>query len=305
MQASSQEFVPTTPVQPLNTDEYLRQYYYAQWQQYYAALWQQYYAQQQQVYGAGFQPAQIQQTPQPVYSHGGNFEELPVVPAQLKRAEKEIFISYSTRNPREAAFVCRKLEEAGMRCWIAPRDLLPGTNFADNIEAALAAARCMVLICSRHSVSSPWVEGEVNTAFSNGMPILVYQIEPVQLSGAMKVMIEKFQTLVASGDPERDAGTLAYNAMILTGRTPAPAGYNAGGNVPAGGKIRVPAKKPVARRAVVPDAAPQQGTSVTPPKSNVPVIVAAVAATLLVLIGALLLTARFWIPLLPSALTGS
>lgn len=320
---------------PLNTDEYLRQYYYAQWQQYYAMLWQQYYA-QQQAYGGGYQPAPIQQEPQPVYSHGGAFEALPVVPAKLKSAEKEIFISYSTRNPKEAAFVCRKLEEAGMRCWIAPRDLLPGTNFADNIEAALAGARCMVLISSRHSVTSPWVEGEVNTAFSNGMPILVYQIEPVQLSGAMKVMIEKFQTLVASGDPEKDAGTLAYNAMILTGRTPAPEGYSAAGTraVPAvrpsaaakPRSARAPAKRtPAAAPSFVPAQAqafpsaqpPAAGVPATMPQpagtrqtkgsfTNSPLAVVLVAAvTVIVVLLLLLLTARFWIPLLPSALTGS
>lgn len=295
---------PTTPVQPLNTDEYLRQYYYAQWQQYYAMLWQQYYAQQQQIYGGDFRPAQIQQQPQPVYSHGGAFASLPVVPANLKKADKEVFISYSTRNPKEAAFVCRKLEEAGMRCWIAPRDLLPGTNFADNIEAALANARCMVLICSKDSVSSPWVEGEVNTAFSNGMPILVYQIEQVHLSGAMKVMIEKFRTIAASGDSEKDAGTLIYNAMILTGRTPAPEGYEPISPVPVRAAARPAQRRTTPAPAAGRQAGQTQAAASAPAgfgKGGIFAVVAAVAVLFLVF----LLTARFWFPLLPKAISGS
>ena len=301
---------PSVPVASPTADEDARRYYYAQWQQYYSALWQQYYAQMQMLYGSHYRPAQIQQTPQPMYSHGGELSKLPEPPRAIRRARKEVFISYSTKNPREASFVCRKLEEAGMRCWIAPRDLLPGTNFADNIEAALANARLLVLILSHASATSPWVEGEINTAFSAGLPILVYRIDDVMPDGSLKVMIENFPTLSSVGDLEQDAGTLVYNAMIFTGRTKAPEGYDVSAFSSARStpptknpeakseapKKNAPAVKPAARKT-----SPRKPETITTPRrsssSKTWIFVAAVVLWTIIIIA----TARFWFPWIAGA----
>ena len=293
---------PSVPAASPAADEEMRRYYYAQWQQYYSTLWQQYYAQMQMLYGSHYRPAQIQQTPQPTYSHGGLFERLPETPAALQSARKEVFISYSTKNPGEASFVCRKLEKAGMRCWIAPRDLLPGTNFADNIEAALANARLLVLILSHASATSPWVEGEVNTAFSSGLPILVYRIDDVVPDGSLKVMIENFPTLSSEGDFEKDAGTLVYNAMIFTGRAEAPEGYDVSAFAPARISAKVTTEEP---QKVVPRKTARKPVAVTTPRRSSPsktwIFVAAVILWTIIMVA----TARFWFPWVSGALGAS
>ena len=40
----------------------------------------------------------------------------------------DVFISYSAKDKTTADGVCATLEAKGIRCWIAPRDILPGMD---------------------------------------------------------------------------------------------------------------------------------------------------------------------------------
>ena len=41
----------------------------------------------------------------------------------------DIFISYAHQDRTIANAVCATLEAHGIRCWIAPRDILPGSDW--------------------------------------------------------------------------------------------------------------------------------------------------------------------------------
>ena len=43
-----------------------------------------------------------------------------------KTGNYEVFISYSTKNKNVADAVVANFEKNGIRCWYAPRDILPG-----------------------------------------------------------------------------------------------------------------------------------------------------------------------------------
>ena len=48
----------------------------------------------------------------------------------------DVFLSHSARDRSYADAIRAKLESRGIRCWIAPRDIRPGTtidNVADNV----------------------------------------------------------------------------------------------------------------------------------------------------------------------------
>ena len=45
----------------------------------------------------------------------------------------DAFISYSHRDRLAADAACAGLEAAGIRCWIAPRDIAPGKEWAEGI----------------------------------------------------------------------------------------------------------------------------------------------------------------------------
>ncbi len=58
----------------------------------------------------------------------------------------DVIISYSANDKPTADAVCAKLEERGIRCWIAPRDILPGADYAASIISGIDSAKIMVLI---------------------------------------------------------------------------------------------------------------------------------------------------------------
>jgi hypothetical protein len=42
----------------------------------------------------------------------------------------DVFISYSSKDKPTADAACAILESKGIRCWIAPRDILPSADWA-------------------------------------------------------------------------------------------------------------------------------------------------------------------------------
>jgi hypothetical protein len=51
--------------------------------------------------------------------------------------QRRVFISYASADAALAQKVCAALEATGILCWIAPRDVIPGTFYADAIVGAI------------------------------------------------------------------------------------------------------------------------------------------------------------------------
>ena len=59
---------------------------------------------------------------------------------------KDVFLSYATPD-KEAAFrLCRLLEEQGIACWIAPRDVTPGADYGEAIIRAIEGTAATILL---------------------------------------------------------------------------------------------------------------------------------------------------------------
>jgi hypothetical protein len=56
----------------------------------------------------------------------------------------DAFISYASQHAAIANAVVAALEKAGQRCWIAPRDVTPGAQYADEIIGAINDAQIVV-----------------------------------------------------------------------------------------------------------------------------------------------------------------
>jgi hypothetical protein len=63
----------------------------------------------------------------------------------------DVFISYPHQDKAMADATCAKLEAEGIRCWLAPRDISPGADWAASIVDAIDGCRVMVLIFSGHT----------------------------------------------------------------------------------------------------------------------------------------------------------
>lgn len=85
----------------------------------------------------------------------------------------EVFISYSSKDKAVADAVCHVLEQHGMQCWIAPRDVQPGARYAAEIVNGLKNCKVMVLVYSKESNQSKHVANEVDRAFNGGKTIIL------------------------------------------------------------------------------------------------------------------------------------
>jgi len=101
----------------------------------------------------------------------------------------DVFISYSSQDKPIADALTARLEQDKTRCWIAPRDVLPGIPYAESLSEALAASRLMVLILSARSNESQHVMREVESAVSHGIPIIPFRIEDVRPSKSLDYLL--------------------------------------------------------------------------------------------------------------------
>ena len=91
----------------------------------------------------------------------------------------DVFISHSSKDKVYADAVCAKLESEGIRCWIAPRDILPGMAWGAAIVEAIETSHLMVLLFSSNANASPQIEREVERALNKEVTIIPLRIESV------------------------------------------------------------------------------------------------------------------------------
>jgi TIR domain-containing protein len=113
----------------------------------------------------------------------------------------DAFISYSSKDKPVADAVCARLESAGIRCWIAPRDVLAGTSYGEAIIDAIHAAKVMVLVFSSNANTSGHIPKEVERAVSNGLAILPFRIEDVAPGKSLDYFIGSVHWLDAMTPP--------------------------------------------------------------------------------------------------------
>jgi hypothetical protein len=122
----------------------------------------------------------------------------------------DVFISYSKPDKTKADAVCSLLERAGIRCWVAPRDVLPGETWGGSIVRAIQSSRVMILVLSSNSNQSSHVVREVERAVNRGLPIIPFRIDSTEPTGDMEFFIGSRHWLDALDPPlERHIERLA------------------------------------------------------------------------------------------------
>jgi hypothetical protein len=74
------------------------------------------------------------------------------------------FISYSSKDQAFANRLHADLQRNSVRCWFATEDLKIGDPFRQRIDESIRLHDKLLLILSRDSVNSPWVQDEVEAA---------------------------------------------------------------------------------------------------------------------------------------------
>ncbi len=113
----------------------------------------------------------------------------------------QVFISYATEDRRIATATCRSLEDTGIDCWIAPRNVNPGESWPAAVTSAIESSRVMVLVLSSAAVRSDDVVREMTLAAQERIAILPYRVDEVPLTGAFKYYLNPQHWLDASSYP--------------------------------------------------------------------------------------------------------
>jgi len=101
---------------------------------------------------------------------------------EVAAMDYDVFISYSSEDRAFADGLCHNLESQDVKCWIAPRDILPGRSWRESIAKAVEATPFMALLFSTNSSNSEQVKKELGLADDYKkivIPVRVENIKPV------------------------------------------------------------------------------------------------------------------------------
>ena len=134
----------------------------------------------------------------------------------------DVFISYSREDRLAADAACANLEAAGIRCWIAPRDISPGSEWGEAIVDAIDHSPVMVLIFSSNSNESPQIRREVERAVSKSVTIVPVRIEQVEPTRSLAYFMAGVHWLDALTPPlEQHLQRLAVSIKAFLAAVPA------------------------------------------------------------------------------------
>ena len=113
----------------------------------------------------------------------------------------DVFISHSSKDAHIANAVCHKLEENGIRCWMAPRDVNPGDDWASSITNSIKTSKVFVLIFSDNSNNSGHVSKELTLAVNYHLMIFPFKLTKKNPNGSLEFLLSDIHWLDAIDKP--------------------------------------------------------------------------------------------------------
>jgi TolB-like protein/cytochrome c-type biogenesis protein CcmH/NrfG len=144
--------------------------------------------------------------------------------------QRRVFISYASHDVALAQKVCSALEAAEFPCWIAPRNVVPGTMYADGIVHAIDDSSILVLILSEQAVASAHVGREIERAVSKRHPVVALRIDAAPLTAAFEYFLNQSQWIEGGGS---DAAIVQLVGAVGQHLSPGTAGSPNNANQPS------------------------------------------------------------------------
>lgn len=117
----------------------------------------------------------------------------PLEAAAKAKISPRVFISYATQDVAVADSIVGYLEMRKIGCWMAPRDVTPGAQYADAIVRAINEANVIVLVLSGSAVASSHVGREIERAASKHKQIVAFRIDTASLNPALEYFLSESQ----------------------------------------------------------------------------------------------------------------
>jgi len=129
---------------------------------------------------------------------------------------RHVFVSYAAEDRALANDWCRAVEAAGLPCWIAPRNIQPGADWAEQIIDGIDGAWALLLLLTAASNQSPQVRREVERAVHKQVPVLPLRIQDIRLSKSLEYFLSAqhwFDVFDATHDTHHATVVQALHAL--------------------------------------------------------------------------------------------
>jgi tetratricopeptide (TPR) repeat protein len=116
-------------------------------------------------------------------------------------SEFDVFISYSSQDASIANAALTAFEANSIRCWMAPRNINPGEEWASAIPRAMTKCKAMVLLFTANANNSPQVRREVDQAVKHGLTIFTVRLGDVKPHEALAFFLDSLHWFDATSAP--------------------------------------------------------------------------------------------------------
>lgn len=137
----------------------------------------------------------------------------------MKKYTHHVFISYSSKDSYIARDLADRIEQKGVRCWYAERDIPDGTVWATEIDEAIHCADIFIVIVSRNSAASKQVPKEIGLAIESCRVVMPLRIDHVQLEGAFRYYLSDCQWTDITPDQDDKLNEVADTVFRISSRT--------------------------------------------------------------------------------------
>jgi hypothetical protein len=122
----------------------------------------------------------------------------------------DVFISHSSADSTLAFAICHYLEERGIRCWIAPRDVQGGIEYGESIILGIRNCKIMVVLFNENANNSLFVKTEVERAFNYKSIIIPFKVDDTIPSAKLELFLGSVHWLDAVKGNAEDYFDLLY-----------------------------------------------------------------------------------------------
>ncbi|NDV90430.1 TIR domain-containing protein [Alteromonas sp. 345S023] len=101
----------------------------------------------------------------------------------------DTFISHASQDNGEALKICAFLEQQGLRCWVAPRDVDFSNHYPDEIVKGVRNSKSLILLLSEHTEDAQFVAMEVERAIHYRRRIFTIRLEEVGVPPSLELFL--------------------------------------------------------------------------------------------------------------------
>ena len=118
--------------------------------------------------------------------------------------KNDVFISYTANDIGAAEAIVAALEGTKLRCFIAPRDIPAGMEWATAIIDAIFETRLFLMLYSQHANQSLQMAREVQLVHDRHVAVLPVRLDDTQANPSLEFFLKRQRAFLAAPPPLAD-----------------------------------------------------------------------------------------------------